>query len=149
MTKMTWTITNEDLRLCQHSSVSVFFISGIAKYSGVSPSQTVSAVLTQRKAFSPAPTLSALTTADDYLTPRPRLHRKTETRGRVVDLYMNAGIKRRARLPDFCRAACCVYCNAVCSSDFSDTSMPIVWMWTLGEENQLVLYQVTHQMDRI
>lgn len=64
-------------------------------------------------------------------------------------LYMNAGIKRSAHLPDFCRAACCVYCNAVCSSDFSDTSMPIVWMWTLGEESQLGLYQVTHQMDKI
>lgn len=36
--------------------------------------------------------------------------------------------------PDFCRAACCVYCSAVCSSDFSETKIPMVWMWTWGQK---------------
>lgn len=49
--------------------------------------------------------------------------------------YMHLGNINTAHLPDFCLAACCVYCNAVCSSDFSDTSMPIVWMWTLEKSN--------------
>lgn len=30
------------------------------------------------------------------------------------------------KIPVFCRAACCVYCSAVCSSDFSDTNIPMV-----------------------
>lgn len=38
--------------------------------------------------------------------------------------------------PVFWRAACCVYCSAVWSSDFSDTKIPIVWMWTYGEGNK-------------
>lgn len=51
--------------LYQHSTISVFSFKAIAKYYGVSPFQTVFAVLTQRKVFSPAPTLSALMTAGD------------------------------------------------------------------------------------
>lgn len=51
--------------LYQHSTISGFSFKVIAKYYGVSPFQTVFAVLTQKKVFSPAPTLSALTTAGD------------------------------------------------------------------------------------
>lgn len=35
-------------------------------------------------------------------------------------------------LPDFCRAACWVCPRAVCNSDFSETRIPIVWIWTFG-----------------
>lgn len=59
-------------------------------------------------------------------------YRKAETGVDMILLQdMHVGIINTEHLPDFCLAACCVYCNAVCSSDFSDTSMPIVWMWTL------------------
>lgn len=38
-----------------------------------------------------------------------------------------------SQLPDFCRAACWVCPRAVCNSDFSETRIPIVWMWTFGK----------------
>lgn len=45
---------------------------------------------------------------------------------------------RDSHLPDFWRAACWVWPRAVCSSDFSETRIPIVWIWTFrkGKSSQ-------------
>lgn len=40
---------------------------------------------------------------------------------------------RHSHIPDFCRAACWVWPSAVCNSDFSETRIPIVWIWTFGK----------------
>lgn len=47
-----------------------------------------------------------------------------------VGLLCNSIIRVCVILPAFCLAACCVWESAVCSSDFSDTRIPIVWIWT-------------------